>query len=60
MHYDGTAPEGLTIEIMGMGPSTETEPKPSNRRPRKLTSRSDSLPRVGPLAHRIERSCGVL
>ena len=22
MHYDGTGPEGLTIEIMGMGPST--------------------------------------
>ena len=44
----------------GHGPSTETEPKPSNRRPRKLTCRSDSLPRVGPLAHRIERSYGVL
>ena len=22
MHYDGTGPEGLTIEIIGMGPST--------------------------------------
>ena len=24
MHYDGTGPEGLTIEIIGMGPSTMT------------------------------------
>ena len=29
MHYDGTGPEGLTIEIMGMGP---VDPKP-NRTP---------------------------
>ena len=58
MHYDGTGPEGLTIEIMGM--ARRPKPKPSNRRPRKLTCRSDSLPRVGPLAHRIERSHGVL
>ena len=35
-------------------------PKPSKRRPRRLTCGSDSLPRVGPLAHRIERSYGVL
>jgi hypothetical protein len=24
MHYDGTGPDGLTIEIMGMGPATAT------------------------------------
>ncbi len=24
-HYDGTGPEGLTIEIIGMGPTTRTE-----------------------------------
>jgi hypothetical protein len=25
MHYDGTGPEGLTIEIVGMGPTTMTQ-----------------------------------
>jgi hypothetical protein len=24
MHYDGTGPDGLTIEIVGIGPSTVT------------------------------------
>ena len=27
MHYDGTGPDGLTIEIIGMGPSTRNEAK---------------------------------
>jgi hypothetical protein len=27
MHYDGTGPEGMTIEIVGMGPSTRNEAK---------------------------------
>jgi len=25
MHFDGTGPDGLTIEIVGMGPSTMTQ-----------------------------------
>lgn len=27
MHFDGTGPEGMTIEIVGMGPSTRNEAK---------------------------------